>query len=287
MEKLMLGTEVAKAMKEELILETEQLKKQEINPCLAIVRVGARQDDLSYERGAKKKMDSIGIECRVTELKEDISIHEFEAVMQSLNEDESVHGILLLRPLPKQLDEKQVKEWMKPEKDMDCMCDSNMMKVFTGEHTDYAPCTAEAVMEMLKYYEIPLAGKRVVIIGRSMVIGKPLSMLMLREHATVTICHSRSEEMEEICKTADILVAAAGKAKMVKASMVKAGAVVVDVGINVDQDGKLCGDVDFDDVEAKVSCISPVPKGVGSITTSVLARHVILAARQQKLNREK
>ncbi len=167
---------------------------------------------------------------------------------------------------------------MNPEKDMDCMCDSNILKVFAGEQVDYAPCTAEAVMEMLNYYQIPVAGKRVVIIGRSMVIGKPLAMLMLHAHATVTMCHSRSGEMEDICQSADILVAAAGKAKMVKAGMVKEGAVVIDVGINVDENGKLCGDVDFEDVEAKAAAISPVPKGVGSITTSVLAKHVLFAA---------
>ena len=278
MEKLMLGTEVAKAMKEALTLKTERLKEQGTVPCLAIVRVGERPDDISYERGAKKKMEGIGIECRSIVLEEAISMARFEEVIRGLNTEADVHGILLLRPLPKHLDEKQVKTWMDPEKDMDCMCDSNILKVFAGEKADYAPCTAEAVMEMLNYYQIPLAGKRVAIIGRSMVIGKPLAMLMLHAHATVTMCHSRSEEMDAICRNADILVAAAGKAKMVKAKMVKEGAVVVDVGINMDENGKLCGDVDFEDVETKVSAISPVPKGVGSITTSVLAKHVLLAA---------
>ena len=278
MGKLMLGTEVAKAMKETLTLKTERLKEQGTVPCLAIVRVGERPDDISYERGAKKKMEGIGIECRSIVLEEAISMVRFEEVIRGLNTEADVHGILLLRPLPKHLDEKQVKTWMDPEKDMDCMCDSNILKVFAGEKADYAPCTAEAVMEMLNYYQIPLAGKQVAIIGRSMVIGKPLAMLMLHAHATVTMCHSRSEEMDAICRNADILVAAAGKAKMVKAKMVKEGAVVVDVGINMDENGKLCGDVDFEDVETKVSAISPVPKGVGSITTSVLAKHVLLAA---------
>ena len=277
MGKLMLGTEVAKAMKETLTLKTERLKEQGTVPCLAIVRVGERPDDISYERGAKKKMEGIGIECRSIVLEEAISMVRFEEVIRGLNTEADVHGILLLRPLPKHLDEKQVKTWMDPEKDMDCMCDSNILKVFAGEKADYAPCTAEAVMEMLNYYQIPLAGKQVAIIGRSMVIGKPLAMLMLHAHATVTMCHSRSEEMDAICRNADILVAAAGKAKMVKAKMVKEGAVVVDVGINMDENGKLCGDVDFEDVETKVSAISPVPKGVGSITTSVLAKHVLLA----------
>ena len=278
MGKLMLGTEVAKAMKETLTLKTERLKEQGTVPCLAIVRVGERPDDISYERGAKKKMEGIGIECRSIVLEEAISMARFEEVIRGLNTEADVHGILLLRPLPKHLDEKQVKTWMDPEKDMDCMCDSNILKVFAGEKADYAPCTAEAVMEMLNYYQIPLAGKQVAIIGRSMVIGKPLAMLMLHAHATVTMCHSRSEEMDAICRNADILVAAAGKAKMVKAKMVKEGAVVVDVGINMDENGKLCGDVDFEGVETKVSAISPVPKGVGSITTSVLAQHVLLAA---------
>lgn len=278
MGKLMLGTEVAKAMKETLTLKTERLKEQGTVPCLAIVRVGERPDDISYERGAKKKMEGIGIECRSIVLEEAISMARFEEVIRGLNTEADVHGILLLRPLPKHLDEKQVKTWMDPEKDMDCMCDSNILKVFAGEKADYAPCTAEAVMEMLNYYQIPLAGQQVAIIGRSMVIGKPLAMLMLHAHATVTMCHSRSEEMDAICRNADILVAAAGKAKMVKAKMVKEGAVVVDVGINMDENGKLCGDVDFEDVETKVSAISPVPKGVGSITTSVLAKHVLLAA---------
>lgn len=278
MEKLMLGTEVAKAMKEALALKTEKLKEQGIVPCLAIVRVGERPDDISYECGAKKKMESVGIECRSIVLEETVSLAYFEEILGALNTDEGVHGILLLKPLPKQLDEQVVKAWMNPEKDMDCMCDSNILKVFAGEQVDYAPCTAEAVMEMLNYYQIPVAGKRVVIIGRSMVIGKPLAMLMLHAHATVTMCHSRSGEIEDICQSADILVAAAGKAKMVKAGMVKEGAVVIDVGIHVDENGKLCGDVDFEDVEAKAAALSPVPKGVGSITTSVLAKHVLFAA---------
>lgn len=278
MEKLMLGTEVAKAMKEALALKTEKLKEQGIVPCLAIVRVGERPDDISYECGAKKKMESVGIECRSIVLEETVSLAYFEEILGALNTDEGVHGILLLKPLPKQLDEQVVKAWMNPEKDMDCMCDGNLLKVFAGEQVDYAPCTAEAVMEMLNYYQIPVAGKRVVIIGRSMVIGKPLAMLMLHAHATVTMCHSRSGEIEDICQSADILVAAAGKAKMVKAGMVKEGAVVIDVGIHVDENGKLCGDVDFEDVEAKAAALSPVPKGVGSITTSVLAKHVLFAA---------
>ena len=166
-----------------------------------------------------------------------------------------------------------------PYKDVDCMCRENAAKVFVGEQTGHAPCTAEAVMEMIRYYGIPVSGKRVVVLGRSLVIGKPVSMLMLEQNATVTICHSKTENLEQICQEADILVAAVGRPRMVTEQMVGAGAVVVDVGINVDENGNLCGDVDFENVEAKASYISPVPKGVGSVTTSVLAKHVIQAAK--------
>lgn len=276
---LMKGINVANAMKEELIKETDQLKANGIMPCLTIIRVGSREDDLSYERGAKKRMAAIGIECRVEELAEDISQEEFEAVFRGVNDDPKVHGILMFRPLPKHLDEEPVKEMIHPLKDIDCMSDINVAKVFAGDETGYAPCTAEAVMKMLAFYGIDLKGKNTVVVGRSMVVGKPLSMMLLKEHATVTICHTRTADLSGVCKKADILVAAAGKAKMVTADMVGDGAVVADVGINVDEEGNLCGDVDFEPVESKVSYISPVPRGVGSITTSVLAEHVIRAAK--------
>lgn len=278
---LMKGADVANAMKEKLIEETKTLKEQGVAPCLAIVRVGSRPDDLSYERGAKKRMESIGIECRIVELAEDIKQEEFEKEFAKVNEDPLVHGILLFRPLPKHLDEEAIKEMICPEKDMDCMSSVNIAKVFAGDDTGYAPCTAEAVMEMLSHYEIDLKGKRVTVVGRSMVVGKPLAMMLLKKHATVTICHTRTKELEETCRNAEILVAAAGKAKMITKDMVGEGAVVADVGINVDEFGNLCGDVDFETVEAKTSYISPVPRGVGSITTSILAKHVVRAAKKQ------
>lgn len=275
----MMGLEVAKAMKEALIQEVQILKEKGICPHLTIIRVGARPDDLAYERGARKRMELVGIECNVIELEETITQDEFEHVFDQVNQDEHVHGILLFQPLPAHLDAESVKAKIYPYKDVDCMCKENAAKIFMGDQTGHAPCTAEAVMEMLRHYEIPVAGKRVVILGRSLVIGKPLSMLMLEQNATVTICHSRTENLEAICREADILVAAVGKARMVKEKMVKEGAIVVDVGINVDESGNLCGDVDYAQVEAKASYISPVPKGVGSVTTSVLAKHVITAAK--------
>lgn len=276
---LMKGIDVANAMKEQLIYEADKLKKEGVTPCLAIVRVGERPDDLSYERGAKKRMAMIGIDCKVVELPGDIEQGEFEEMFRKVNENPQIHGILLLRPLPSQLDEEPVKRMIYPEKDVDCMSPVNAAKIFAGDKTGYGPCTAEAVMEMLKFYGVGLEGRNVTVVGRSMVVGKPLSMMLLNEHATVTVCHTRTVNLTQICRNADILVAAAGKAKMITAEMAGEGAAVADVGINVDGDGNLCGDVDFAAVEQKASYISPVPGGVGSITTSVLAGHVLRAAR--------
>lgn len=280
---VMSGIEVAKAMKEELIDRVNKLKEKEINPCLAIVRVGARPDDLSYERGALKRMELVGIEARVYELPEDITQETFEAEFKKVNEDESIHGILLFRPLPSHLNEDAIIEMIDPVKDVDCMSAVNYAKVFCGDQTGYAPCTAEAVMEMLAYNKINLNGKRVTIAGRSMVVGKPLAMLMLQKHATVTIAHSRTVDFGATCRNAEVLVAAVGRPRMITEDMISEDAVVVDVGINVDENGNLCGDVDYDNVEAKTSYISPVPRGVGSVTTSVLAKHVVRAA--EYLNR--
>lgn len=278
---LMKGADVANAMKEVLINKVESLKEKGVNPCLTIVRVGNRSDDLSYERGAKKRMETIGIECRILELPEDIQQEDFEKEFAAVNDDPTVHGILLFRPLPKHLDEEPVIASVNPEKDMDCMSQVNMAKVFSGDESGYAPCTAEAVMEMFAHYGIDLTGKRVTVVGRSMVVGKPLAMMLLKKNATITVCHTRTADLPETCRNAEILVAAAGKAKMITADMVGEGAVVADVGINVDESGNLCGDVDFEAVEPKASYISPVPRGVGSITTSVLAKHVVRAAARQ------
>ena len=223
-------------------------------------------------------MELTGIGCQVVELPEDVSQRELEESLKSLNRDSSVHGILVLRPLPRHLDEEPLTRIIDPVKDVDCMSPVNIAKIFSGDDSGYAPCTPEAVMEMLDHYGIDPKGKKVTVIGRSMVVGKPLAMLLLGRHATVTICHTRTADLAATCRDAEILVAAAGKAKMVGASMAGEGAVVVDVGINMDQEGNLCGDVDFEAVEPKASFISPVPRGVGSVTTSVLAQHVVRAA---------
>lgn len=279
MGKIMLGLEVVKAMKEAMISEIQSLKERGIHPKLTIIRVGNRKDNLVYERSAKKRMELVGIDCGILELPEDISQEVLEKQFQQVNADVAVHGILLFQPLPEHLDVEPLKRMIDPRKDVDGMSPENIAKIFAGEETGFSPCTAEAVMEMLAYNEVELSGKQVVIVGRSMVVGKPLAMMMLQKNATVTICHSRTEELENVCKRAEILVTAAGKARVITSDMVSEGVIIADVGINVDKDGNLCGDVDFESVEPKAGMISPVPKGIGSVTTSVLAKHVLRGAK--------
>lgn len=275
------GKPVADEISESLIQEVNELIKEGINPKLTIVRVGARGDDLAYERGALKRCQTIGIQTEVLELPEDITQEQYIQELTKLNNDKNVHGILCFRPLPKQLDEEVIKYVISPEKDVDCFSPINAAKVMEGDTTGFPPCTPTAVVEILKHYNVDLNGANVAVLGRSMVVGKPASMLLLNENATVTICHSRTKNLEEITSKADILVAAVGRPRMVKENFVKQGAVVVDVGINVDNEGKLCGDVDTENVIDKVSMITPVPAGVGSVTTSILAKHIVKACKLQ------
>ncbi len=273
------GAAVSAKIKEQVEELLSSLKGR--TPKLAIVRVGERPDDLSYERGALKKMESFGLKGESFAFSQDITDEAFKKEFAKINDDPDIDGILLLRPLPKQIKEKDIEHMIHPEKDLDGISPENIAKVFAGDDTGFAPCTAEAVVEVLKANDIPLTGKRVTIMGRSMVVGRPLSMLMLKENATVTICHTRTEDLKETCKSAQILVAAAGQARMVDASYVGKDAVVVDVGINVDENGKLCGDVDFDSLEGTALMATPVPGGVGAVTTAVLARHLVLAAHKK------
>lgn len=279
MGELLKGKPVADAITQEVKAEVEELIAKNIYPKLMIVRVGERQDDLSYERSAIKRMQSCGIECEVTTMPEDISQDDFITKLKSVNEDDTVHGILLFRPLPKQINENIVKHIIIPEKDIDCFNPANVAKIVEGDKTGFAPCTPIAAMEILKYNNIELKGKRAAVIGRSLVVGKPMAMLLLGENATVTICHSRTSELAKVSSEADILVAAIGKAKMITEDFVKEGAIIIDVGINVDEDGNMCGDVDTEKCKDKSSFITPVPAGVGSVTTAVLAKHVLKACR--------
>ena len=247
-------------------------------PKLTIIRVGENPDDISYEKGATKKLTSFGLEVESKVFPGDISDEAFKREFAAINADASVDGILMLRPLPKQINEQDIEKMIDPAKDLDGISPVNIAKVFSGDTSGFAPCTAEAVVCMLKMNDIALSGKRVAVVGRSMVVGRPLSMLLLHENATVTICHSRSENLPDICREADILVGAAGKAGMVGAESVRAGQVVLDVGIHVGADGNLCGDTRFAEVEPVVEAITPVPGGVGTVTSTILASHVVEAA---------
>ena len=270
------GLPVANAINEKLM---EQVKSIEGPlPHLAIIRVGERPDDCSYERGAVKKMDKVGVRCTTYTFDADIDNETFQAEFDKINENPDIDGILMLRPLPKQLDEKQIENKIDPRKDLDGISPLNLAKVYAGDESGYAPCTAEAVIEMLDYAGIDIKGKRVTVVGRSLVIGKPVSMLLMKRNATVTVCHTKTVDMGGTCKNAEILVAAAGSARMIKKDYVAEGAIVVDVGINVDEEGNLCGDVDFDTITDIAAIATPVPGGVGSVTTSVLAKHLVKAA---------
>lgn len=273
---LLKGAPVSAAIREWAAEEIKQL--QGSVPKLAIIRVGEKPDDMSYERSAVKKMEAFGLRVQTFVFPKDISDEEFKEAFQKINKDPDVTGILLLRPLPGQIKEKEIEAMIDPKKDLDGISPVNIAKVFSGDPSGFAPCTAEAVIEILKANNISIEGKRAAVIGRSMVIGKPLSMLLLKENATVTICHTRTKELPEICRQAEILVAAAGKAGMVEESWVSDGAVVIDVGINVDENGKLCGDVDQASMENRNLLLTPVPGGVGAVTTAVLAKHLVQAA---------
>lgn len=272
------GATVAKALTESL---KEQVEKMEgAKPKLAIIRVGERADDVSYERGALSRMDKIGMDCEVFVYPEDITNDAFQKAFDEINENPEIDGILMLRPLPKHLDEKAVENRIDPRKDLDGISPINLAKVFAGDESGYGPCTAEAVMEILEYAGIDLTGKKTAVIGRSLVIGKPVAMMLLKKNATVTICHTRTVDTKEICRNSEIIVAAAGAARMVDASYVSDGAVVIDVGINVDEAGNLCGDVALDTI-TNASLATPVPGGVGSVTTSILAKHLMKAAQNR------
>ncbi len=279
MGELIKGKDVANVITQEVKEAVEEIKQKGINPKLMIVRVGEREDDLAYERAAIKRMDTCNILCEVLNLPVDISQEDFALELEKVNDDETVHGILLFRPLPKQIKEDDVKFIIRPEKDIDCFNPINAAKVYEGDETGFPPCTPTAAMEILKYNKVNLKGSNSVVLGRSMVVGKPMAMLLLKENATVTICHSKTKNLHEVTNKADILIAAVGKSHMVTSDFVKEGAVVIDVGINVDEEGNMTGDVNTNECVDKVSFITPVPGGVGSVTTAILAKHVIKACK--------
>lgn len=272
------GKKVSDGIKEYVSKELETLS---FVPKLAIVRVGENPDDMSYERGATKKLKSFGLDVASYVFPQDISDEAFKKAFKDINEDDEVTGILLLRPLPRTINEKDIENMIDPKKDLDGISPINIAKVFAGDTTVFSPCTAEAVIEVLKAYDIELTGKRVTVVGRSMVVGKPVSMLLLKENATVTMTHTRTVDLKKTCSDAEIVIAAAGRAKMLNSDYCGQDAVMIDVGINVDENGKLCGDVDYATLDGKASAATPVPGGVGTITTAVLAKHLIQAAKMR------
>lgn len=272
------GKKVSDGIKEYVSKELETLT---FVPKLAIVRVGENPDDMSYERGATKKLKSFGLDVASYVFPQDISDEDFKKAFKDINEDDKVTGILLLRPLPRTINEKDIENMIDPKKDLDGISPINIAKVFAGDTTGFSPCTAEAVIEVLKAYDIELTGKRVTVVGRSMVVGKPVSMLLLKENATVTMTHTKTVDLRKTCSDAEIVIAAAGRAKMLNSDYCGQDAVMIDVGINVDENGKLCGDVDYATLDGKASAATPVPGGVGTVTTAVLAKHLIQAAKMR------
>ncbi|MDR0917564.1 MAG: bifunctional 5,10-methylene-tetrahydrofolate dehydrogenase/5,10-methylene-tetrahydrofolate cyclohydrolase [Oscillospiraceae bacterium] len=275
---LLKGKDVADALTAKMTDDVTALKARGVNPTLAILRVGERGDDLSYEKGAMKRAESVGVAVKNVVLPADVDQATLLSAVLDLNADKSVHGVLMFSPLPKHLDEKAIREVLAPEKDVDGITPGSLGSVFTGSGKGFAPCTAQACIEILDHYGIDLTGKRAVVVGRSLVIGKPVAQLLLAKNATVTTCHTRTVDMPSVTRGAEIIIVAAGKAGAVNADYVSAGQTVIDVGINVNEEGKLVGDADFASVEPIVDAITPVPGGVGSVTTCVLIKHVVYAA---------
>ncbi|MGN1444030.1 MAG: bifunctional methylenetetrahydrofolate dehydrogenase/methenyltetrahydrofolate cyclohydrolase FolD [Acutalibacteraceae bacterium] len=274
------GKAVSAAVKESVRLEVEQLKNQGIEACLAVIIVGSDPASRVYVNNKKKACELTGIRSEEYALPEETTQQELLSLIDRLNADEKVNGILCQLPLPKHIDENTVIERIDPKKDVDMFSCVNVGKMWVGDGV-FLPCTPAGVMELLSYYHIDLCGKNCVVVGRSNIVGKPMACLLLEKNATVTVCHSRTKNLGEICRSADLIVAAVGKAKFITADMVKDGAVVVDVGINRNENGKLCGDVDFENVKEKASFITPVPGGCGPMTIAMLMKNTVAAVKLQ------
>ena len=280
MTKLLKGKVAADALNEKLLDRSIAMCEEGVAPTLAIVRVGENGSDIAYENGAVKKGQQVAVAIEKFICPADVEEDDLVEIIKYINDNEKIHGMLLLQPLPKHLHAERIRNTILPEKDMDCISDGALAGLFLQKEGGYAPCTAESCMEILKYYDIPVAGKKVVVIGRSLVIGKPVALMLMKENATVTICHTKTteEDMKLLCQQADIIIAAAGHRNTLTAEMVSPGQTIIDVGINFNEEGKMVGDVDFEPVSEIVEAITPVPGGVGSMTTTLLMKHVIEAA---------
>jgi 5,10-methylene-tetrahydrofolate dehydrogenase/Methenyl tetrahydrofolate cyclohydrolase len=273
----LLGKPVVEFLRDNIKKEVSILGEKGVTPTILIIRVGEREDDISYERGILKNCGLLGIGSIVKCLPVGITLDELVNIIKEANEDKNIHGIMLFRPLPVHLDTDVLGRTISPLKDIDSMSPINLEKVFEGKKEGFAPCTAKAIIEVLKFYDIPLKGANVAVAGRSLVVGKPLAMLLLDENATVTICHSKTKNMPSITSKADIVVAAIGKARFMGEEYFSSESVVIDVGINNSDDGKICGDVDYDRVIDNVKALTPAIGGVGTITTTILLGNVVKA----------
>ena len=275
------GADVVDAMKAKMLADVAELNAKGVTPTLAILRVGERPDDISYEKGATKRCETVGVAIKNVILPADATQDDMLKSVEELNKDASVHGVLLFLPMPKHIDEKAVRAALAPEKDVDGITDGSMAGVFTGNGKGYPPCTAQACMEILDFFKIDCTGKRAAVVGRSLVVGRPASIMLQQRNATVTMCHTKTVDMPSVVRDAEIVIVAAGKMRAINKDYFAPGQVVIDVGINWDDAaGKLAGDVNFDEAEPIVGAITPVPGGVGTVTTSVLVSHVVEAAKK-------
>jgi len=272
------GKAVSAALQESVKTDVRSLSEKGVTPTLAIVRVGEKDDDVAYERGAVKRCAAMGVAVRKYVLDKNAKQNELLDVIDQINRDDGIHGCLLFRPLPKHIDDTLVRNALSPKKDVDGITDASLCKVFTGAGEGYPPCTAQACMEILDHYKIDVTGISATVVGRSLVVGKPAAMMLLQKNATVTVCHTKTKDMAAVCRKADLLLVAAGRAGMVTQEYLSEGQTVLDVGINVDPNGNVCGDV-APEAAQTVKAYTPVPGGVGTVTTTVLVKHVVLAAK--------
>ncbi len=280
MAEILKGKPVADAVNQRLLADIEKLKEKGITPTLGIIRVGEKVEDISYEKGAIKHAQSLGIDVKKYLFRADITQEQLLNVIAAINLDLTVHGVILFRPLPEHIDDNVIRKALLASKDVDGITDQSMAGVYTGTDLGYPPCTPKGCVEILKHYNIPIEGKKVAVLGRSLVVGRPVAMMILDNNGTPTICHTRSQDVKGICRAADIVIVSVGQGKMIGADYLREGQTVIDVGINRGEDGKLCGDVNFEEAEAIVSAITPVPGGVGKVTTSLLMSHVVEAAKK-------
>ncbi|MCL1848207.1 MAG: bifunctional 5,10-methylenetetrahydrofolate dehydrogenase/5,10-methenyltetrahydrofolate cyclohydrolase [Clostridiales bacterium] len=281
MAELLQGAPVVKALGEKMTADIAMLKEKGVNPTIAILRVGERADDISYEKTAVKRCETVGVGVKNVLFPEDVDQPTLMAAVDALNKDAEVHGVLIFRPLPKHLDGEAVRAALDPKKDIDGITDGSLAGVFTDSGEGFAPCTAQACIEILDHYGIECEGKKATVVGRSLVVGKPAAMMLMKKNATVTICHTRTKDLAKTVSQAEIVIVAAGKMETVTGDYFSPGQSVIDVGINwSDEKGKLVGDVKFDEAEPVVAAITPVPGGVGTVTTSVLISHVVEAAKR-------